>query len=119
MKVFQILIAVVLFSVGAANAKVIEAFNCFPKGKSAPVLVEAKILDDGRGIILAAGQTNYTLYEVKGFDRRWDWTAVGGDVFIYAFIINIHGNGGYYDFSDAEKGETVFPSQNFDCRIVE
>ena len=81
------------------------------------IVVVAKILE-GRewGRIDVANITHATQYQVKGFERRWDFSPADDYTFDYAFVIGPSGNGKYYDFSNVDKGETASPSMLMTCR---
>ena len=56
-----------------------------------------------------------THFGLDGLDRRWDWTddpASGNRDRVYAFIIEIGGDGAYYDFDGRERAK---PSSRYKC----
>ena len=54
----------------------------------------------------------FTHYERKGLEHRWDWGPNGTD---YAFVIKSDGTGLYYDFSNTKKGESIKATDVFKC----
>ena len=70
--------------------------------------------DRGFGEVSVAGVTYRALFQVAGFDRRWDF----GEELNYASIIRPDGDGLYYDFSTVEDGGKTNPSQHFECVVA-
>jgi len=109
-----------------ANSVMTERFECrgLAEKEDAPVQVVAEVRvfleEDGDtvvfGVIVAAGQENYAVYEVEGFLRRWDFGGEGSNE--YAFTIDIDNTGRYLDFTDVEVGESVNPTKAFKCTLA-
>lgn len=60
-------------------------------------------------IALQGEKKESAFYHRQGLNHRWEW----GDA--YVFIIEPSGRGYYYDFTDAEEGESVSASDRFKC----
>ena len=99
-----------------------HAFSCqsgFYWRRDEQPVVTAKINSDGEtGEITAAGQTHWAAYSVSGFDRRWDFGIELDGTFSYALKMEPSGETRYYDFSNAEIGESVPVDQFFFCRQI-
>jgi hypothetical protein len=61
-------------------------------------------------IRLSGEEPEGAIYNRQGLNHRWEW----GDG--YVFILEPSGRGYYYDFTQAEKGESVRPSDSFKCK---
>ena len=117
---FIVFIVLAAFGVQAQEDRsaTVEAWRCFATSDyyKTTVLVELsrRTLEgeaEGVGEVTVAGLTYPALFEVAGFDRRWDF----GEELNYTFLIEPSGRGRYYDFSSVEKGGTTKPSQHFKC----
>ena len=121
-----VLVAFGLFTVyeqvrGQSLSGVLERWEC---------QTVAGVLTDTAGITLTRGELNdarvgdgevsvaeiayRARFSMEGLQRRWDF-ADGG---VYAFVISPDGSGAYYDFSRADPGERVAPSEGYRCRLV-
>ena len=49
-----------------------------------------------------------TIYQMRGVQHEWNWED-------YKIKIDSDGNGRYWDFSDADKGEMVTSSEVYEC----
>ena len=69
---------------------------------------------EGAGFILYDGTYSgeFTNYERRGINQRWDWGPNGAD---YSFVIEPDGKGIFYDFSSASAGESVSASALYEC----
>ncbi|MDX5437370.1 MAG: hypothetical protein LPK03_09265 [Pontibacter sp.] len=96
---------------------VIERWECKEKfGTSTGVLVVAEVLEGrAEGRVHVAGVIYWAAFEVKGFDRRWDFVLRDDGNFSYAFIMEPNGDAKYYDFT---RGDSVKPSNFMQCRQV-
>ena len=61
-------------------------------------------------IRLSGEEPEGAIYNRQGLNHRWEW----GDG--YVFILEPSGRGYYYDFTQAEKGESIRPSGSFKCK---
>jgi TonB family protein len=81
------------------------------------VLIEVGIFSNpelsGEGFILFDGGDTgeFAWYRREGINHRWSWGPNGND---YSFVINPHGGGLYYDFTNAKGGKTK-ASDVFTC----
>jgi TonB family protein len=81
------------------------------------VLIEVGIFSNpelsGEGFILFDGGDTgeFAWYRREGINHRWSWGPNGND---YSFVINPHGGGLYYDFTNAKGGKTE-ASDVFTC----
>ena len=84
-----------------------------PDDKIVVTLTRRTEKDDksGSGEVSITGITHRATFSVEGLERRWDFGENGE----YAFFINPQGGGAYFDFSNAEIGETVEPSLTLGC----
>jgi hypothetical protein len=60
-------------------------------------------------IRLVGEQREGAFYYRQGLDHRWEWADT------YVFVIEPGGRGYYYDFTDADDGESVGASDSFKC----
>jgi hypothetical protein len=69
----------------------------------------------GLGYILYDGGHigELTHYERIGIEHRWDWGGPEGTT--YSFVIKPDGTGLYYNFSNANKGESIKARDVFKC----
>jgi hypothetical protein len=103
------------------DSTILESWNCTePLGKEILVVaVRFRVEGDAhdQGAIKLAGTTQYGSYEVKGFDRRFDF-GNSGDYkkpdYIYAFIIKPDGTGLYFDFSKESSVQAAL----YECKQV-
>ncbi len=76
-----------------------------------PVLARLKRFSKGgseHGEVVVAGSLQKARFQIRGFNRRWDF----GARYKYTFIIEPNKSGAYYDFTTASK---VMPSQLYKC----
>lgn len=73
---------------------------------------DSSIIADDEGRISFANKNYAALYQVKGFDKRWDF-GKGGNVYPYAFIIGPDGQGYYFEFNS--KGTNGY-KYSFTCK---
>lgn len=94
---------------------IIERWECKEKfGASPSILVVAEVIDGRKeGKVHVAGVSYWARFEVKGFDRRWDFVFEEDGSFSYAFILEPNGDAKYYDFT---KGDSAKPSNFMQCR---
>lgn len=80
-------------------------------------IVEAEV-NSGResGSIKVAGIVHEAQFEIRGFDRRWDFALQNDGTFDYTFVLQPDGSGAYYNFSRAKPDELVNPSQALKCK---
>ena len=102
--------------------QIIESWECFdafeyiswngwPKHKKPPVVVRLKRLQKGGfefGEVVVAGSSQKASFQIRGFNRRWDF----GTEYKYAFIIRPNKSGAYFDFTTSSNSA---PSQLFKC----
>ena len=109
-----LVILVVQFSLsGAVNAKEFsQVWKCKESfGGSDKVIVTARVDNSNEsGEIDVSGITHQTLYQVQGFNRRWDF----GSKAEYGFIIKPNGDSYYYEFDDGSGVDTK-PSMLMKC----
>ena len=105
---------------GAAEADERETFICCEgflgcQGSIPEITLTADHVTES-GTIMARGLPEIeTHFGLDGLDRRWDWTddpASGNRDRVYAFIIEIGGDGAYYDFDGRERAK---PSSRYKC----
>lgn len=115
----RLFVAFVLLSTSAiAHASPVEAWECVDgiDTSSESILVTATV-ESGRknGNISVAGVTHAAVFEVAGFDRRWDFGLLANHRFRYAFIIRPNGDATYFEFG--EEGKAKGKASNFmKCR---
>ncbi len=117
-----ILVAVVTLGVQAQENKdaTTETWRCFERTDFLNTTVLVKLtrvtIDNekfGYGEVSVAGITYPAIFEVAGFNRRWNFGL--DEMWDYSFVIEPNGDGAYYDFSNVEDGDTTTPSQLFTC----
>jgi hypothetical protein len=115
MKAIAFLTMLIAFNV---QAQVTERWICKDAYTSAwTTIVTAEVLESKfSGLVMVAGTEHEARYQVKGFNRRWDFGLTDDDTYDYAFILKPNGDGIYYDFSSAAAGEVVQPSQFLTCQ---
>lgn len=110
--------AVVLLSASVmAHASPVEVWECRDVfGSWESILVTATV-ETGRkkGNISVAGVTHAAVYEVAGFDRRWDFGLLPKHSYRYTFIIKPNGEATYFDFGNEAK---AMPSNFMKCRQI-
>lgn len=95
------------------------SWGCRNYGQPNNVLVEVGIFSNpelsGEGFILFDGGDagEFAAYRREGIDHRWSWGPSGND---YSFIINPHGGGLYYNFSNVPKGESTMANDLYTCK---
>jgi TonB family protein len=102
----------------AGPAEVWECGDPFTTGGEALVVAT---VDEGRasGVIAAAGIEQPAMFQVAGFDRRWDFGYLSPKQgYQYAFIIEPNGDGKYIDFGREGAGRGT-PSKFMTCRKTE
>ncbi|NRB39647.1 MAG: hypothetical protein HRU20_14450 [Pseudomonadales bacterium] len=68
------------------------------------------------GYLWAAGVTNDSLFQVKGLDRNWSFTANEAGGYDYTFVITASSKGKFYDFSKGSEKTLTTVSKVLDCR---
>jgi len=116
--ILKILGCIVLLATSAmGQASSIETWECKDRfGSEDSVLVTATV-EVGRksGSISVAGITYPAMFQVDGFDRRWDFGSANSG-YGYAFVIEPNGDAAYYDF----KGKKTTKASNLmRCRQVD
>ena len=111
-------IFLLLFVGSGAQAKVTESWVCKDAySEFWTTIVTAEVLESrSSGLIKVAGITYDAHFQVKGFNRRWDFGLVEDGSYDYAFVIKPNGDGSYYDFSSTNTGKTINPSQLLTCQ---
>jgi hypothetical protein len=113
MKLVSAIACLVLSAV--AHGKPIETWQCQQHSYDdwSNILVVATV-EEGRrsGEITVAGVTHTAIFQVEGFDRRWDFGTTDNPV-RFAFIVQPNGDATYFDFRD---GGTAKPSNFMFCR---
>ena len=118
----RLFVAVVLLNASAiAHASPVEVWECKDViGSWESILVTATV-ETGRkkGNIYnsVADVTHAAVFEVAGFDRRWDFGLLHNGGYRYAFIISPDGYGRYLDFGKEGKAK-VKPSNVMECRQI-
>jgi hypothetical protein len=97
-------------------AEVIETWTCTER-YGGEILVVASV-NAGRetGKIKVAGVVHETIFQTKGFERRWDFGLAHDSTYDYAFVVEPNGDASYYDFSRSKKGGIVKPSIFMKCK---
>ena len=111
------LIAISLLTLSAtAQAEPIEVWECTTESQgNITVQVTATVEAGGKtGHISLAGIAHDTVFEVAGFDRRWDFGVRADRTFRYAFVIDPEGHAKYFDFGNNET--KVQPMHYMKCR---
>ncbi len=109
---------VLLAANAIAYASPVEVWEC--KDRYADnwesILVRVTV-ESGRekGNISVAGVTHEAVFEVEGFNRRWDWGLKADDTYRYSFIIEPNGEATYFDFRNEAKAK---PSNLMTCRQI-
>ena len=117
------LIALLLLA-GVADAQESIVFECQSGSDWKPdgeVVLEASIVTNtGYGLIQFAGAHHLAMYELQGFNHRWDFGRNAEDNGTnYAFIIKPDGTALYVDFSSSAEGEKTQASQVYVCKLTE
>lgn len=114
----KVLMFFTIFLAVGAQAKVTERWICKDANSASwTTIVTADVLElKYSGVVKVAGVEHQAQYQVKGFNRRWDFGLTKNDTFDYALVIKPNGEGSYIDFSLAVAGETVKPSQFLTCQ---
>ena len=95
------------------------SWTCHDYSNPEGILVEVGFFGvsslEGNGFILFDGghSGELALYYRDGLEHRWNWGPNGTD---YSFVIKTDGAGAYYNFSRAEDGETIKPSDFYKCK---
>ena len=100
------------FAFGGEGAQVTERWACYDRFEGGGDVLVRLTRQGDSGQVTVAGMTQFAMFQVAGFDRRWDFGIDEDDTFDYAFIISPNGDGRYLDFTS----ESVKPSQYYDCR---
>ena len=110
----KLIIILILFSFNVA-AKNIETWKCSERYDSSKKTLVKATVKKGRteGTINVAGVSHNALFEVAGFNRRWDFGLTEKSTYNYAFIIKPNGDASYYDFSMKKNTK---PSMRMECR---
>lgn len=73
----------------------------------------------GTGTVEIAGTIQYTQFELKGLERRWDWCLEDDGSYGCAFVLSTDGLGKYFNFArampDADGKRRTEPSELFKC----
>jgi hypothetical protein len=118
MIVMKLFVSVVLLLTASATAHAspVETWQCWDYfDQSESILVTATV-EPGRkkGGIAVAGVMHATVFQVAGFDRRWDF-GFSNKAYQYSFIIEPNGEGKYFDFGKESKAK---PSKLMKCREI-
>ncbi|HTF97025.1 MAG TPA: hypothetical protein VL995_12885 [Cellvibrio sp.] len=105
-----------VFCHSSFSNEVIETWECQETsyGQWTNILVQAQVIK-GRteGKIYVAGVSHSTAFEVKGFNRRWDFGLTDDGTYKFAFVVKPNGTASYYDFTlESQSG----PSMILHCR---
>lgn len=106
---------VLLIASAMAHATPVEVWECRDVyGSWESILVTATV-ETGRkkGNLSVAGITHAAMFEVAGFDRRWDFGLLPDRSYQYTFIIKPNGDAAYFDFGSKAKAK---PSNFMTCR---
>jgi len=114
---------ILILLAGVANAQESIVFECQSGSNWKPdgeVVLEASIVPNtGYGLIQFAGADHLAVYELQGFNHRWDFGKNAEDNGTnYAFIIKPDGTGLYVDFSSSAEGEKTQASQAYICKLT-
>lgn len=98
-----------------AHSETVEKWEC--KDIYSPdwdIIVEAAV-HAGRttGSISVAGVIHKSKFEIKGFDRRWDFVLQSDGTYDYALVIDPSGFGSYYEL---ERNAMMIPSKGLKCK---
>lgn len=100
-----------VFCHSAFADEVIETWECQENsyGKWTNILVQANVIKGRKeGKIHVAGVTHNTAFEVKGFNRRWDFGLSDEGTYKFAFVVKPNGTASYYDFSlESQSGSSM------------
>lgn len=114
--------ACILVQTQESNGTTIEKWRCFDRSdydKKTTLVKLTRVTEDGEksgfGEVSVAGVIHKALFQVKGFNRRWDFGKEPTGSYSYAFVIFPDGNGAYYDFSDVEYSGKTKAGQFFNC----
>jgi len=109
----QILVAS-LFALYTPAALAESVWDCFSPAQTngSSLLKASGDLNTAEGVVDVSGNKQKAIYYLNGIDERWDFG------FKHQFSLGIQpdGSGYYYDFSGAEQGEKVEPSQTYSCK---
>ncbi len=107
----RLFVSVVLLTIGAmVHASPVETWECKDRfdGSWESILVTATVeADRKKGNISVAGVTHAAVFEVAGFDRRWDFGLLPNRRYRYAFIIEPNGDAAYFDFGLGEQARNL------------
>lgn len=114
MKNKSILLAM-LIATGTAHPATIEVWECKDTfGDWSEIIAEARVNEERKtGEITVAGVTHKTVFDVDGFERRWDFGLRKNGSYTYAFIVGPSGDGRYYNFG---RLKSTNPSILMNCR---
>ena len=110
----QLLTVVLLLTASAAaQASPVETWECRDNYRGTGAILVTATVEPGRkrGSIAVAGVKHATVFQVAGFDRRWDF-GLSNNHSQYAFIIEPNGNAQYFDFG---KKREASPSKLMQC----
>ena len=115
----RLFVAVVLLTASTmTHASAVEVWECGDVyGSWESILVTATV-ESGRkkGNISVAGVTHAAVFEVAGFNRRWDFGLLPNRrSYRYAFIISPNGVATYFDFGNEAKAK---PTNFMKCRQI-
>ncbi len=113
----RLFVALVLLIASAmTHASPVEVWECRDLHADSwdSILVTATV-ETGRkkGNISVAGVTQAAMFQVAGFNRRWDFGRLPDRSYRYAFVIEPNGDAAYFDFGNAAKAK---PSNFMTCR---
>ena len=112
--------ALLLIASAISHASPGEAWECVDRidSRQESILVTATG-EAGRkeGNISVAGVTHAAVFEVAGFNRRWDFGPLPNSSFRYAFVIEPNGDATYFDFGNEGKARAN-PSNFMKCRQI-
>ena len=123
------LLLVILLSVSSASwadwddGELIESWRCSEHlSDTKPLLTLSRYQGEWGeyGVVTLPGvEPIVTFFRINGLERRWDWEwddALGG--YQYAVVVELDGDGVYFDFSGIGVGEKILPSERFQCKKV-
>ncbi|MDE0472643.1 MAG: hypothetical protein OXH57_11965 [Ekhidna sp.] len=98
------------------NEDEVTCFKCTLKPNGTSIWTAAYFNKDKTGFIHIEGVGGtYTNYGKEGLNHRWDYGLDSEGNYRQAFIVLPDRTGLFYDFSNAEPGESVSPTEEFNC----
>lgn len=114
----QFVAVVLLIASAMAYASPVEVWECrdLHARNWESILVTATV-ESGRkkGNISVAGVTHEAVFQVEGFDRRWDFGLLANRSYRYSFVIKPNGDAIYFDFKDKAEAK---PGNFMTCRQI-